>query len=105
MKGIFEGVLDIKLWLKPIPIDDKLEDDEDTVVVVEVTVEDTPGENAEILEQPKVAVLGTTVVTHNTSQLLYTIWFQTQLRHKGIFQVTCRINIFIYANLLLMTPS
>ena len=50
MKGIFEGVLDIKLWLKPIPIDDKLEDDEDTVVVVEVTVEETPGENVELLE-------------------------------------------------------
>ena len=31
-------------------MEDKLEADEETVVVVEVTVEDTPGENVEILE-------------------------------------------------------
>ena len=40
----------MKLWLKPIPMEDILEEEEETVVVVEVTVEDTSGEKVEILE-------------------------------------------------------
>ena len=37
LKGIFEGTLEITLWLKPIPIEVELEEEEETVVVVDVT--------------------------------------------------------------------
>ena len=49
-RGRFEEILEIKPWLNPVAIEEKLEEEVVTVVKVEVTVDEEAGEEVETLE-------------------------------------------------------
>ena len=71
-------MLVIKLWLYPIAIAESLDEEEEIVVEVDVTVEEEAGEKVDTLEQPRVALLGTIVVTDNSSAHLKVKGTKTQ---------------------------
>ena len=50
LKGIFDETLVTKLWLNPVAIEVRLDEEEETVVEVEVTDEEETGEKVLTLE-------------------------------------------------------